>query len=197
MKIRDKDLPLIWQLSWKLAVCCVVIFVAGCFFTDVLSWGIGVLLGGGFTVVRLVMMQKSIERSVHMDPQKSSRYARAQYVVRYFLSAAVLIVAAVTPWINPISTVLAMISLKLVTYIQGWLDKKYYPDQPETYVEWEEEEEDEDWDRWEAYAIRSGRIRKQMDKINELSRPPLQSAKDQEEFGGEQLSLLDQLDQEQ
>ena len=197
MKVKDKDLPLIWQLSWKLAVCCAVIFVCGCFFTDVLSWGIGVLLGGGFTVVRLIMMQQSVERSVRMDPEKAGRYARSQYIVRYLLSAVVLVIAAVAPWISPVSTVLAMISLKLVTYIQGWLDKKYYPDQPDAYVEWEEEEPEDEWDRWEAFAVRSGRVRKQLEKINELSHPVLSEPESREEFEGEQLSLLDQLDQEQ
>ena len=143
-KIKDRDLPLVWQLSWKLAVVCLLIFAVGCFFTDPLSWGCGVLAGCVFTVVRLRMMQKSIETSVRMDPDKAGRYAKAQYVVRYFLSAAVLIAAALIPWINVFAAGLSMISLKLVTYIQSWLDRRYYPDDPDKFTEWEEENPDED-----------------------------------------------------
>lgn len=199
-RIKDKDLPLIWQLSWKLVLLCLVIFAVGCFFTNPLEWGCGVLLGCVFTVVRLFMMKQSVEASARMEPVKARRYARAQYVVRYFLSAAVLIAAALIPWINVIAAGLSMIALKLVTYIQGWLDKRYYPDEPDKFVEWEEEsDEDQDWDRWEAYAIRSGRAKRQYAKLKEACRPPEEAAAepDGEELGepaetGEQLSLLDE-----
>ena len=149
-RIKDKDLPLIWQLSWKLALLCLVIFAVGCFFTNPLEWGCGRAVGLRFH--RGAAVHDEAKRG-GIGPDgaglRPGAYARAQYVVRYFLSAAVLIAAALIPWINVIAAGLSMIALKLVTYIQGWLDKRYYPDEPDKFVEWEEEsDEDQDWDRW-------------------------------------------------
>ncbi len=155
----DDTFSLFWQLAWKIAAICLLIFAAGAFFADPLSWGLGCLLGGGFTLLRLRMMQSSIEKSVQMDAKRASRYAKAQYILRYFLSAAVLAASAILPWLNPISTVLAMISLKAATYIQGVLDKKFRPEEDYPIVEWEEEEEgeDEEWDRWQTYHRKAGK----------------------------------------
>lgn len=197
----DDKLSLFWQLAWKILVICLVIFGVGIFFADPLSWGLGCLLGGGFTLIRLRMMQSSIEKSVQMDAKRASRYAKAQYILRYFLSAAVLAASAILSWLNPISTVLAMISLKAATYIQGILDKKFRPEEEYPIVEWEEEEdsEDEEWDRWQTYhrkagkklkyELRQGVLKKQPDVISKTEEPPAEP----EEADG-QLSLFDQED---
>lgn len=189
----DDKFSLFGQLSWKIAVICLLIFVVGAFFADPLSWGAGCLLGGAFTIIRLKMMENSVEKSVQMEAKRASRYARAQYIVRYLLSAAVLAAAAILPWLNPISTVLAMISLKLATYIQGVLDKKYRPEEDYPIVEWEDEEEDEDeeWDRWQTYNRKAGKkLRREM-KGGVLKREAQSVTPAQPETGDGQLSLFD------
>lgn len=195
----DDKLSLFWQLTWKILVICLVIFFVGVFFADPLSWGLGCLLGGGFTVIRLRMMESSVKKSVQMEAKKASRYARAQYILRYFLSAAILAASALLSWLNPISTVLSMISLKLATYIQGILDKKFRPEEDYPIVEWEddEEEEEEEWDRWQTYHRKAGKKLKQelqqgvLKKQGPISKEA-QPAEPEEADG--QLSLFDQED---
>lgn len=201
----DSKLSLFWQLSWKVAAGCLLIFLIGVWFMDPLSWGLGCVLGGAFTILRLKMMELSIEKSVHMDQKKASRYARAQYIVRYLLSAAVLAAAALIPWLDPISTVLAMLTLKLATYIQGVLDKKYRPEEDYPIVEWEEEDEDEDeqWDRWQTYNRKAGRRMKRELQSGVLKKVPAKPEADPaagsdeakpepENAEGQQLSLFDE-----
>lgn len=194
----DDQFSLFWQLTWKVAAISLLIFLVGVFFTEPLGWGIGCLLGCGFTIVRLKMMETSVQKSVQMDAKRASRYAKAQYFLRYILSALVLIAAAVVPWINPISTVLAMISLKLATYVQGLLDKKFRPEEDYPIVEWEddEEEEDEEWDRWQTYNRKAGKkMRREMQGgVLKRQESAESSPAEPEEVSG-QLSLFDDEDQ--
>ena len=55
---------LVFQLSWKVAALCLITFVIGCFFTDPLSWGLGVLVGFTFTVVRLLWLDRTVRNAV-------------------------------------------------------------------------------------------------------------------------------------
>ena len=193
----DNKLSLFWQLSWKILAGCIVLFGIGAIFMDPLSWGLGCLLGGVFTIIRLKMMEISVEKSVHMDENKAVRYARAQYIVRYLLSGVVLAAAALVPWIDPISTVLAMLMLKLATYVQGILDKKYRPEEDYPIVEWEEEEDEEDeaWDRWQTYSRKAGKKMRNELKNGMLKKQPAEPEKPEEAID-KQISLFDDENQE-
>ena len=195
----DDHFSLFWQLVWKLAVVCLLIFLIGLIWANPLTWGLGVLLGGAFTALRLKMMEISITKAVKKDPQKAARYAKIQYMIRYFLAAVVLAVAATVEWFNPIGTMLAMLALKFVTYIQGILDKKFRPEEDFPIVEWEDEEEEEEeaWDRWQTYSKKAGRrMRAELaDGVLKKVKPKEEAVPKEEtlsEDEGEQLSLFDE-----
>ena len=143
---------LVFQLSWKVAVLCLVTFIIGCFFTDPLSWGLGVLVGFAFTVIRLIWLDKTVRVAVTKDEKSAARYARWQYVL------------PLIPQINLYSTMIAMFTLKIATFAQGFFEKKTPKDgsvQFETWVEEEEEEKEQDWDRWQTYNLKA---RKKLEK---------------------------------
>lgn len=75
------DTSAFWQLSWKIGVIGLVIFIVGCFFTDYQSWGLGVLIGTAFTILRLKLMELSIRHAVQMDEaKKASGYGNFRFV---------------------------------------------------------------------------------------------------------------------
>lgn len=208
IKIKQSN-SMFWQLSWKVLVLCVLVFVIGCFFTDPFSWGMGVLLGGGFTIIRLKWMDHSVEKAVTGDPSKASGYMTRSYFVRYLATAAVLVLAAKVPWISLYSCMIAMFMLKIATFAQGFFEKRAPKDGSVQFEEWVDEEEDEEeeaWDRWETYNLRAtrkkarkkGKIEKNLKK-QEASSPETvdqeaaQEASPQEDDDGEQLSLFGDL----
>lgn len=147
------------QLAWKIGVVGLIIFIIGCFFTDILPWGVGVAIGTAFTVVRLKMLENSINKAVYMDtPKQASGYANWQFIIRQLLCIVVLGVAVVVPWINPIGAVLPMFGMRIAVHWQNALDRRAPKDPNLKYVEWEDDEkedEDEDWDRWETYNLKA------------------------------------------
>lgn len=182
--------PLFLQLTWKIVAVCVLFFIGGCFFTDPIVWGKGVLFGCLFTIIRLRLMDISVQKAVKKDPGKASGYFTRQYIIRYIMSIAVLVVAALEPSISLYGTMLAMFSLKIATYIQGLLEKPAPKDGSVVFEEWVDEEEDEEeWDRWETYNLKA---RKRKRKFQERNKIYNEQAVDEIPVDdGEQLSLFD------
>ena len=181
---------LVFQLSWKVAVLCLITFIIGAFFTDPLTWGLGVLVGFVFTVVRLIWLDQTVRHAVQKDEKSASRYARWQYVLRYLLSIAVLAGAALIPQISLYSTMIAMFTLKIATFIQGFFEKKTPKDGSVQFVTWvdeEEQEEEQDWDRWQTYNLKA---RKKMEKkggrIEKVSQQAVEQMAAEEAFVEEQ-----------
>ena len=181
---------LVFQLSWKVAVLCLITFVIGCFFTDPLSWGLGVLVGFTFTVVRLLWLDRTVRNAVTKDEKSASRYARWQYVLRYIVSFAVLAGAALIPQISVYSAMIAMFTLKIATFIQGFFEKKTPHDgsvQFETWVDEEEEEKEQDWDRWQTYNLKARkRLEKKGGRLEKVSQQTVEQAAENEAFVQEQ-----------
>lgn len=190
---EQSNTPMFFQLAWKVAAFCVLIFIVGCFFTDPLVWGKGVLFGGLFTIIRLRLMDLSVRKAVMKDPGKASGYFTRQYIIRYIMSIAVLAVAALEPSISLYGTMAAMITLKLATYVQGLLEKPTPKDGSVQFEEWvdEDDEEDEQWDRWETYNLKARRKRKRKEEEHRILRSAQQETMAEDPFDGEQLSLFD------
>jgi uncharacterized membrane protein YiaA len=183
--------PLFLQLSWKVAAFCVIVFGVGCFFTDPLVWGKGVLFGCIFTIIRLRLMDLSVQKAVQKDPGKASGYFTRQYILRYIMSIAVLVVAALEPSISLYGTMLAMFSLKVATYIQGIIEKPAPKDGSVQFEEWiDDEEEDEEWDRWETYNLKARNKKRKFQERNKIYKEQAVDARPVDD--GEQLSLFDE-----
>ena len=192
----------VWQLVWKVAVLCLLTAVIGCFFTKPLPWILGVVLGFAFTVCRLIWLDSTIRTAVEKEAKDASRYMRGQYVLRYLLSIAVLVLAALVPQISLFSTMIAMFTLKIATYIQGFLEKKTPKDGSVQFEEWvdeEEQEKEEDWNRWQTYNMKArkraekekGRIQKvSQQMVEQVAEEPETSAED--EVMEDQISLFDE-----
>ncbi|MBQ7916822.1 MAG: ATP synthase subunit I [Firmicutes bacterium] len=165
-ELKKQEQSTFWQLSGKIAVVGLIILVVGCFFAEILPWIVGVVLGTVFTIVRLKMMQDSINKSVYMDSKKqASSYANFQFIMRQMLCIIVLGVAVVVPWINPIGAVLPMFGMSLAAHWQSWVDSRKPKDPNAKYEEWDDdetEEDDEEWDRWETYNLKAKR---KLDKL--------------------------------
>ena len=187
-----------WQLTWKVLVLCLITFVVGIFFTDWISWGLGVLLGGGFTILRLKWMDISVAKAVERESDDAKHYFTLQYMLRYLLSFGVLALAAVVPQINLFSAMIAMFMLKIATYIQGFFEKRAPKDGSVVFEEWvdEEEEEEEDWDRWETYNLKVSRREARKKNIPRYYKvePETQEASDETESTADdgQTSLFDE-----
>jgi hypothetical protein len=88
------------------------------------AWIKGLFFGTIISILRLFLIEATIKKAIKMSPAKASRYASSQYFIRYFLTAIVLIVAALEPSINLIATIIGLFTIKLSVYLTLITDKK-------------------------------------------------------------------------
>lgn len=88
------------------------------------SYGLGILLGYALSCIRLVLLEKSLNKSVEMEKESASNYARLQYMVRYFLTLAILIVVAVTDVASLLGTLIPLLLVQPAVYIVGIKEKE-------------------------------------------------------------------------
>ncbi|NLK21824.1 MAG: ATP synthase subunit I [Epulopiscium sp.] len=103
----------------------IIVGVIGLFFVDEpLPWIKGLAFGIIFSILRLRLMDISVKRSVRMAPQKARNYAIAQYMIRYVLTAIILMIAVLEPSISFLGVVSGLLTLKASTYLMIIGEKK-------------------------------------------------------------------------
>ena len=79
-------------------------------------FAIGVLMGAGTSVVKIILLNRIIERAVAGDPQVTGRGFTGQYFLRFVLTGVMLLVAAVVPFISLWGAAAGILTLPLSAY---------------------------------------------------------------------------------
>ncbi len=133
-------------LILKVLILLLIAFAIGILFVnDKMAYIQGLLLGGIFTILKIKLMESTFKRAMNKEPNAAKRYVQAHYMLRYLLSFIVLFVGIVTPTINSIAVILALLSLKAAAYWQGFLEPKTPLDGSVEFYEWEDDEEPSDF----------------------------------------------------
>ncbi len=92
----------------------------------------GVAFGALFTILKLVITEKSIEHSFKYDQKGADSYMKAQYAVRYFLTGGALVAAALIPQINLYGAIVGILLAQPAAYIVMFLEGKNVKPNTET-----------------------------------------------------------------
>ena len=60
----------------------------------------GALLGAGLNVVKIAMLERTVVKAVGMEKNDAGNYAHLQYFLRLLITALVLILSAILPFIS-------------------------------------------------------------------------------------------------
>lgn len=95
------------------------------------AYGVGLLLGTGLSALKVILLEKSLQRSIDMEGKMAGNYANLQMVGRYFLTIAVLALAVFFRTIVGVfGVVIGIISLQIAAYITSWRLRKARLDPP-------------------------------------------------------------------
>ena len=84
----------------------------------------GIVFGMIFSVLKLVLLERTLNKSVNFSQGQAQNYVRLHYMLRYFLTGAVLVVAAVKGISALIGVVVCLMSLRPAIHIVNWQYKK-------------------------------------------------------------------------
>lgn len=119
--IWNKNLMVVYMILFSLIVEVIGMLLV----SNKLSFTMGLLFGLIFSILKLKLMQNTIEKAVRMPEGKAQKYMNGQYMIRYILTGIVLVVAALEPSVNLLGVFLGLVSMKVAAYMQLFQNKKY------------------------------------------------------------------------
>lgn len=130
-------------LSIKVIIILSAALAAGIFLVeDKQAYALGIAFGGVFTVLKTVLMERTIAKAVEKPPQAAKNYANAHYMLRYVLTFLVLFVGIASPHLHPIGVALGLLALKPAAYWQGRSEPPSPKDGSVEWLEWEDDDEE-------------------------------------------------------
>jgi len=84
---------------------------------------LGYIFGMLIAMLTFKLLDISIQKSVKLPSKRASAYASGQYFIRYTIYGMVLVVAAKADYLNLGTTVLGLISIKIVIILSSIFNK--------------------------------------------------------------------------
>jgi len=79
-----------------------------------LPFALGVILTSSLNVLKILLLERSVKKTVEIeDPNAGKNYIRIQYLLRYFLTAVILLVAGLTPFISVWGAIAGIFTLQI------------------------------------------------------------------------------------
>jgi hypothetical protein len=109
-----------------MAAVCVIIFIAGLIFSkEPLHFTLGLIFGSVISVIRILMLAKSINISVDMEPSEAKVYMMGQYHLRMLMIVVAVVVGAMTKGVLGIFGIIAgLIAMQPSVYIANFMYEK-------------------------------------------------------------------------
>jgi len=115
------------NIMFMICAAALVIIVGGAIFyrsIEALYFAFGVILTSALNVLKIYMLERTVNRTLDMDDKETgSNFVRLQYLVRYFLTGAVLLGVGLIwlyvepPFINIWGAVLGVFTLQIAVII--------------------------------------------------------------------------------
>lgn len=87
----------------------------------------GLIFGSAISLLNFIELANTLTRAVGMPPDKAQTFTVVKYFIRYIVTAIVLYVSIVAPYINVLGTILGLIIIKIIILVTNLLgDKNYF-----------------------------------------------------------------------
>lgn len=114
----------------QLGILLIFISVVSFFLMDEpLNFVIGLAFGAATSILNFLELSNTLKRAVLMVPAKAQSFVAMKYFIRYAVTAIVLFISIVAPYINVLGTIVGLILLKGIILVnsihKGKLPQKY------------------------------------------------------------------------
>ena len=102
-------------------IAAILSIIGSFFITDTISFFIGALAATAISVLKIILMERSIVRSVDMDAKGAVVYARAQYAMRYFMTIGVMVAVASFSTAALYGAIAAMLAMPFASHAMRYM----------------------------------------------------------------------------
>lgn len=117
---------LILQIGKRVMI--IVLLLSGIFafaFKEPKAIILGLVFGSIISLLSLKLIDNTISKAVKMSPSKATGYTIAHYLARYIIYFIVLLVAAAADYLNLLSTLGGLFTVKFVIIFSSIFDKNF------------------------------------------------------------------------
>jgi len=122
-EVKDLERQVLKGLFIVDLILCVIIFL---FFSEPRPVILGVIFGSLISGLNFLQMANSLIKAAEMQFGNAQGYTTRQYFIRYIVSAIVIYISVVAPYIDVMGTLLGLIIIKGVIYFLNFFNEKNY-----------------------------------------------------------------------
>ena len=129
-------------MSLSVVAICIVLFIAGLIVINlsatvseaesVSQFALGLVLGAIHSILKIIMMEKSLNRIADVGDETQGKHVKTigqvAFIGRYVITAVVLVIGAVVPFLGLFGTIAGIVSLRFAAYltvaIENRIEKK-------------------------------------------------------------------------
>lgn len=86
----------------------------------------GLAFGSGISALNFKELGMTLSRAVSLPPSRAQAYATKKYFIRYIVTAVVLYISIVAPYINVIGTIIGLTMIKFIILATNLFNDKQY-----------------------------------------------------------------------
>jgi hypothetical protein len=114
-------------MTWLLIVDAIIIGVSFIAIKDPRPFILGVIFGSAISGLNFMELSNTLSRAVQMQSDKAQSFTVIKYFIRYIVTAVVLYVSIVAPYINVLGTILGLVIIKIIILMGNFLgDKRFF-----------------------------------------------------------------------
>jgi len=81
---------------------------------EAFPFALGVFLTSTLNAAKILMLERTVKKAINMeDPKSGKNYVRIQFLLRYILTAAILVAAGLTPFISVWGALFGIFTLQI------------------------------------------------------------------------------------
>ncbi len=114
-------------MIWLLIVDAIIIGVSFIAIKEPRPFVLGLVFGSAISGLNFMELSNTLSRAVQMQSDKAQSFTVIKYFIRYIVTAVVLYVSIVAPYINVLGTILGLVIIKIIILIGNFLgDKRFF-----------------------------------------------------------------------
>ena len=82
---------------------------------------VGIVLGTVASLIKVYMLERTLDKAVDMDPKNANNYTRANYTMRLVVSVVIVVLACIVEQINVVGVLIGLLLVQPAAYITNFI----------------------------------------------------------------------------
>jgi len=107
-------------------VVLILIGISYVTFSQPFPFILGIIFGSAISALNFIELANTLSRAITMPQDKAQSFTVTKYFIRYIVTAVVIYVSIVAPYINIVGTIIGLFIIKIIILVTNLLNDKHY-----------------------------------------------------------------------